>query len=121
MPKAYGRFGSIEVTEMKNGNLRLCCINKEYQEELMQLIEDNGIVAAELEVLEPMLANGFTYIPPIEIGGLTDGTIIGWDVSIEDDGTYDINNATLWWDESYAIRSFVDTLAEEGCCVLERA
>ncbi len=65
---------------------------------LRQLLNDENVVEAERYVVNHI---GMRQVRPEENGDLTSAMIMT-------DGLYE------WWDSSYAVRSFVDTLIERG-------
>lgn len=103
----------INIEKLENGNLRLTMSESDRADyngyhSLAQLFDDSGLTG-----------NGWHFIPPEEIGALTDGDILSDDCAIEDDGTYTLYGP-VYWDSDYQIRDAASRLLEDGEAILKR-
>lgn len=67
---------------------------------------------AMYDLMEDWIGNGWTWIPPEEIGALTDAPIISPDATIEDDGSYTIYpGGAVYWHSNYMVEDPVEKWA----------
>lgn len=67
------------------------------------------------ELIEYQLCNGWTVVPPEDIGALTDATILTQDASFGDDGRVVLEpDATVYWFPNYQILDPVAELYNKG-------
>ena len=90
-----------------SNGIKLSCTKKEAKE-LVELRDEKGYYNAELEVLEDLLRNGGTLIPPKDLSALTEATIIKYDDVYYSDIAY------------YQLYSFVDLLIMEQKATINR-
>jgi hypothetical protein len=100
----------IDITKTKAGNLelRLTPLGHLELKELREAHPDWYGEALLSELLDPQLCNGWTLVPPEQIGALTSGTIISDEYETDDNGDCRACGR-VYWDSQYAVR---DTLAE---------
>jgi len=95
---------------------------REWDEELQAYISRSvgSCIALEGEWLESLIANSsYEWILPEEIGALTNAPIVGEVSRNNKDEIEEIHS--LFWYPNYAIRSFLEDLAETGKCIFDKA
>lgn len=74
-----------------------------------------GILSELSDFLEYAMGNGWDYVPPEDIGALTDGTIISQDGFIGDDGHWyphpSVKRAKVYWHANYMVEDPIETWA----------
>ena len=107
-------YGTLIVTKLPNGNLKMQFDTDLDIEDLKSDIEQKGAFEIEGYILENMMGNGWTYVLPEEVSALTDATIITDDFEYvgEEDDTKKYGK--VYWDADYAVKSFVETMLNYG-------
>lgn len=109
------------LTQRDGENLKLILIS-EAREELIELRDrmddpkDTLTVAdAEADVLESLIANGWQYIEPGDVGALTSAPMISEDVGFDEDDEPLIQaGGHVYAYMDYQVRSFVEDLIDDG-------
>ncbi len=115
-----GIYGDYKVKVTEDNALMVFPRTKEIREELNQLIEDNGLAAAELDVIDALVSRDITYVAPEEIGALTEANILAYgSIELDEDGDF-LSSDFMWTDIAYyQVRSFVDDMLELGYCYFD--
>ena len=110
----YG-INSISAKKLGNGDLEISVSDPE------ELAEIKAAVAAGdqsdqamYDAFEHLIANGYMWVQPEDIGALTSAPILS-DGGTKDDGSIDLSGgANVWWYPNYAVRSPMEDIAETG-------
>lgn len=117
---------------LPNGNLKITANNAD-RANLSEAYRLGGYQEAESLIAEAFQPNGDLYfIPPEDIGALTDAPILSddwilieWWRGASDDGAHEhderIRNAKVWWFPDYAIRDPWEELKNIGYVIFESA
>ena len=105
----------VTTERTPGGNLRLVLL-PEARDDLLELrrAEESGEKTTgdvEAEVLEDLIANGFQYVEPADVGALTSAPMITDEF---DEECRPIVGGTVFAYMDYQTRSFVEDLAEKG-------
>lgn len=71
-------------------------------------------------LLEEHLCNGWSLVPPEEIGALTSAPIISDDFTIEDDG-HGVVNGNVWWFPNYQITSEIEEIFSNEGAIFQKS
>jgi hypothetical protein len=63
------------------------------------------------DAIEFQLCNGWSLVPPEEIGALTSGTILAEDIEYSDDGKI-VSLKEVFWDDAYETRDALESLKQ---------
>jgi hypothetical protein len=72
------------------------------REDIQEAIDFNDVI---------QLCNGWSLVPPEEIGALTSGTILAEDIEYNDDGKI-VSLKEVFWDDAYETRDALESLKQ---------
>jgi hypothetical protein len=103
----------------KRGDNLYISATREGKAEARELMDNRrGIIQNLSDMLEPALGNGWNWIPPEDIGALTDAPIISEDGFIADNGTWevhpDVKRPRVYAHMNYAVEDPIETWAAGG-------
>lgn len=108
----YG-IQSISAKPLENGNLEISVTDESERQEIADAIAGGDVSDNSMyDAFERLVANGYSWIAPEQIGALTSAPILS-DSPGDDQGNPD-PNANYWWYPQYETRSPMEDLAETG-------
>ncbi len=108
----YG-MKSIHAEEGPNGDLIIAISDQNELQEIKDAIAGGDTSDdAMYDVFEHLIANGYSWVAPEQIGALTDAPILTDSPSL-DDGSID-PQGKIWWYPQYETRSPLEDIAETG-------
>ena len=104
----------VELDKQVNGDLRITLL-PEAREDVQEIAasEQSSADAKLAEIIEWHLGEGWSFVPPEDIGALTEAPILSDDIDLDEQGKVQ-HVGVVYWFPGYEVKDPIAQLLEDG-------